>query len=146
MKNTVHLAHGRTDEQLEVMRRIQKDGVDPFDWSLLPKYHREPIIKRGEFWVITPNDYPYEGSTLHLLLIYRDAVQRITEVDQAAFLELWESLAWIEKEYRLTHGALVMRFGEPSLTGASVHHLHLHIIVGSREVTDEKLKASIGYK
>jgi len=145
-QNAVHMAHGRTDEQKEVMRQIEKDGVDPFDWNLLANYHREPILKQGEHWLITPNDYPYEGTELHLLLIYRERVRNLGEVKRGAFAELQEMLVWIESEFKLSHGTLVMRFDDIALTGGSVDHLHAHVIVGGMDTTTEKLKIPVGYK
>ena len=142
----VNMAHGRSEEQKTVMRQILSDGVDPFGWEQLPKYHREPVLKKGTYWLITPNDYPYEGTTLQLLLIYKDRVRHLHEVHPDAFRELQEMLVWIEQEYQLDHGAFLIRFGETSFSGGSVDHLHAHVIVGGKDTSNEKLKASIGYK
>ena len=144
-KDAVVMEHGRSEEQLKVMRQIQQDGVDPFSWDLLHRYHREPVIRQGEFWLITPNDYPYEGAVLHLLLIYRDRVRQISEIEPAGWSELQDHLRWIEQEHQLGHGTLLMRFGEPAATGGSVDHLHLHVIVG-KPSGSQKLKVTAGYK
>ncbi len=128
------------------MEQIRKDKVDPFDWNLLAKYHAQPILRTGKFWLITPNDYPYEGTKLHLLLIYKDDVRLPSQTAPAAWAELRTHIAWIEKEYKLTGGSIIMRFGDPSLSGGSVDHLHLHVVVGSKRRTGaEKLKITAGY-
>lgn len=142
----VHIDHGRSEQQRNVMRRIAEDGVDPFDWEQLPKYHEQPILKKGRYWLVTPNDSPYEGSTLHLLLIYRDRIHSFAEMPPSGWLELQVLIQWIQNEYELKYGALVMRFGELSLSGASVDHPHMHIITGGDSIESEKLKVSIGYK
>jgi len=144
--SAVHMKHGRSEAQKEVMRKIQEDGADPFDWNLLSTYHQEPVLKQGTYWLITPNDYPYEGTELHLLLIHRDRVRRLSDIQPEAFLELQEMLGWIESEFGLTHGTFVMRFGDMSLSRASVDHLHAHVIVGGSDAAGEKLKIAVGYK
>lgn len=145
-KDSVILTHGRTPEQEAIMHKILEDGADPFDWELLPTYHKEPILRQGAFWLITPNEFPYEGTRLHLLLIYRDAVESPSETKPEAWMELHEHLSWIEKEFAVRAGGLLMRFGDPELTAASVRHLHAHIIVGGEGRTNEKLKVSVGYR
>ena len=42
---------------------------------------------------------------------------------------------WAAKKYKIQGGALTMRFGESNFTGATVSHLHAHLIypaVGKR--------------
>ena len=146
-KPFVYMDHGRSDEQKANMERIRLDGVDPFDWENLPQYHEQPIMRTGIYWLITPNEYPYEGTKLHLLLIYKDAVKLPSETAPEAWKELGEHMSWIEKEFELKGGTLLMRFGDPALTGGTVDHLHLHVIVGSENSAGkEKIKASVGYK
>ncbi len=145
---SVLLEHGRTPEQLENMQRIKKDKVNPFDWKHFTTYHREPILRKGKYWLISPNDFPYEGTKLHLLLVYRYAVKYPSETHPRAWSELQQHIAWIEKEYRLKGGMVAMRFGEPEHTGGSVDHLHLHVIVGDKKKSPDakKLRIVAGYE
>ena len=145
-RESVHIEHGRSEKQKEVMRKIVEDGVDPFDWDQLSKYHEQPVLKKGNYWLITPNDNPYEGSALHLLLIYRDRIDSFAAMPVTDWIELLGMIRWIQGEYGLTYGALVMRFGKLSLSGASVDHPHMHVVVGGDSNEAEKLKVSIGYK
>jgi len=146
-QGSVYMPHARTEAQRENMERIRKDKVDPFDWKHVERYHTEPILKKGRYWLITPNDYPYEGTSLHLLLIYKKDVRLPSETAPQAWPELRQHIAWIEKTYKVKGGSLLMRFGDPSMTGGSVHHLHLHVIVGGkRRARAEKLKVTAGYQ
>lgn len=145
-ETAVHIEHGRTPEQKEVMRRIQEEGVDPFDWDLLHNYHEKPVLRKTYYWLVTENDYPYEGTAHHFLLIYRDRVRHVREVSQDAFGELHSLLSWLESAYHLNHGAMLMRFGSMGHSGGSVDHLHVHVIVGGTDTCTEKLKATVGYK
>lgn len=147
-RDFVYMAHARVSEQLENMKRIQRDGVNPFEWKHFTTYHREPVLRKGRYWLITPNDFPYEGTRLHLLLVYKYAVKYPSQTKPAAWAELREHLAWIEKTYRLKGGMVAMRFGEPSHTGGSVDHLHLHVIVGDKKKgpSSKKLRIVAGYE
>lgn len=143
----VYLSHARTAAQRENMERIKKAGVDPFDWKQIGTYHAQPILRKGAHWLVTPNDYPYEGTALHLLLIHKRDIRLPSELSPSAWQELGTHIKWIEKKYRVTGGSLLMRFGDPALTGASVHHLHMHVIVGGKMKKDsEKLKVAVGYQ
>jgi ATP adenylyltransferase len=145
---SVLLEHGRTQEQIDNMKRIKKDKVDPFEWKHFTTYHREPILRKGKYWLVSPNDFPYEGTKLHLLLVYKDAVKYPSQTHPRAWVELQEHVAWVEKKYRLQGGMLAMRFGEPENTGGSVDHLHLHIIVGDKKKirSAKKLRIVAGYE
>jgi ATP adenylyltransferase len=145
-RESVHIEHGRSEQQRDVMRKIAEDGVDPFDWNHLSTYHVQPVLRKGTYWLVTPNDNPYEGSTLHLLLIYRDRINSFADMPLTGWMELLETVQWIQREYGLTYGALVMRFGGLALSGASVDHPHMHVVVGGDSNEAEKLKVSIGYK
>lgn len=142
----VHVEHGRSERQREIMRKIAEDGVDPFDWDHLSTYHEQPVLQKGRYWLVTPNDNPYQGSALHLLLIYRDRIRSFAHMPPSGWLELLVMIQWIQTEYELRYGALVMRFGDLSLSGASVDHPHVHVVVGGNSNHGEKLKVSIGYK
>jgi diadenosine tetraphosphate (Ap4A) HIT family hydrolase len=145
-KTAVRVEHGREKRQVKQMRQIAKDGVDPFDWKILPKYHKPPVLRRGKFWLVTENEFPYKGTAVHLLLIYRKRVRFPSETAPAAWTELQRHLAWIEKQHSLKSASLVMRFGDPDHTGASVDHLHLHVIAGGKRTRGaEKIKTTVGY-
>lgn len=147
-KFSVIVSEARSKEQEENMKRIIKDKVDPFEWSVFQTYHREPVLRKGRYWLVTPNDFPYAGTKLHLLLVYKDAVKLPSETHPKAWQELQRHLSWIEKTYKIKGGSLVMRFGEAPYTGASVDHLHLHVIVGAKRKNahTKKLRTVVGYE
>ena len=68
------LSNARQAEQLAKMKKIIAEGVCPFCPKYLAKYHDFPIEKSGKFWSVTKNDYPYDGSALHYLFIYKNSV------------------------------------------------------------------------
>ena len=118
-----------------IISKIREDGVCPFCPQYLKKYHKRPIIKTSQHWILTENMYPYQGTTHHLLFIHKKHIEHIAELSPAAWQELSRLAAWVTKKRAIKGGALVMRFGNTAYTGASVSHLHAGIIAGPGERT-----------
>ena len=135
-KAFVNLQNARVDEQRAVMEQIEKDGVCPFCPEHLPKYHRKPILQEAKHWVVTENDWPYENTRVHLLIILKAHAEDLFGFEIQAWLELLELVQWAVQEYKITGGALGIRFGNPDMTGATVKHLHVHLI--AVEITDKE--------
>lgn len=125
----VDLSKARTSEQLRVMQEIQEEGHCPFDLDQLQKYHKEPILRRGEHWLLTPNQWPYENTRVHLLAIAATHTESLMDLRPGSMDELLEHLQWAEFAYNITAGGLAMRFGDVKKNGATVNHLHAHLIV-----------------
>lgn len=133
----VNLAHSRTDAQKVVMQQIAEDGVCPFCQEHFLKYHPKPILKTGKYWLATENAFPYEGARVHLLFVYLEHIT-LPPSDGEQLIELFDLLAWARNEYQILGGTLVMRFGENKYNGASVDHLHAHLIVGDADKPGHK--------
>lgn len=133
----VNLDHARTNDQKAVMRQIVQDGVCPFCQEHLLKYHSRPVLKKGGHWLVTENAFPYDGARVHLLFVYLEHITLPpTESNQLA--ELFEMVAWARKEYSILGGSLLLRFGETKYNGASVDHLHAHLVVGDADNPEHK--------
>jgi diadenosine tetraphosphate (Ap4A) HIT family hydrolase len=123
--NTKHRPDGKYNN---VINQIQKDGVCPFCPEQLEKYHKNPILKSGTFWVVTDNMYPYKGAQYHVLFIHKEHISNISELSSEALLELHKLINEHLKEKNIPGGTFMMRFGDTRYTGASVTHLHAHLI------------------
>lgn len=142
-KDYVNMDNARHDDQRTVMQQIIDDGVCPFDEVYLEKYHTPPILRRGTFWTVTPNQWPYEHTSLHLLAIARNHVESIDELEHGAGEELFDHVRWAIKAYKIDFGGLAMRFGDVKHNGASVDHLHVHLIVPDK---DKPADAKVRFK
>jgi diadenosine tetraphosphate (Ap4A) HIT family hydrolase len=139
--------HARTPEQIEVMRRIVEDGVCPF--CHFETYHSKPILKEGKWWFVSENMSPYVGTQLHLIFVYKEHATMSSEINPEAAKEVFELLSWAEKEYAREGGSFFVRFGKTEMTGGSVDHYHVQLIVGNAKGTDkeyDKLKVKLAYK
>lgn len=127
----VNLDNTRSDNQRRVYREIVERDECPFCPENLHKTNPQPIVREGEYWTILPSRWPYQHTVTHLLAIAKRHVERVTELGdeaEAAGAELFGHVKWAELEYQIAAGGLAMRFGDTAHTGASVSHLHAHII------------------
>lgn len=130
----VNLDNARLDVQREVMQGIIDDNVCPFCVDSLRKYHKRPIIETGEHWMLTENQWPYVNTRFHYLMIAIQHIESILDVGPGAFEELGEMSKLVLRMENTDYGGLAMRFGDITKTGATVGHLHAHIMQASPDM------------
>jgi diadenosine tetraphosphate (Ap4A) HIT family hydrolase len=148
MKNQhVDLDNARVDEQRQVMQEIIDADHCPFCSENLAKYHTQPILKEGKFWLVTTNQWPYTFTKLHLLFIHKNHITTLQEMDPAAGKELIELAQWAEAAYQVPGGGLAMRFGDTDYSAGTVAHLHAQFLVPDIEAEGyEPVRIKIGKK
>ena len=125
----VDLDNARVEEQSQVMEQIVMADHCPFCEENLRQYHKEPIFKETPHWLLTKNQWPYEHTKFHFLVIYRTHAEHLNELAPEAGQELFELLAWLEQEYAIPGGGVAIRFGDTSYSAGSVNHLHAQVIM-----------------
>jgi len=135
----VNINNARRGEYKKVIEKIAKTGKCPFckDYnppSALPqagpyfKYHKKPILKQKNGWILTEVSWPYKNTDCHLMILgekHRENFSKLKKKDLEAIFYL---ARFAIKKYKIKGGALAVRFGDSNYTGASVSHLHFHII------------------
>jgi len=110
------------------MRSLEVEGVCIFCPEHAERLQREPVEYTGEHWYVTRNDFPYEGTAAHYLIVARRHVSSFEELPDEAGTELWR----IRRELAASLGApayaTVERSGDMRLNGGSVAHLHVHFV------------------
>ena len=130
----------RREDQFKVMEEIKKEGHCPFCIENLEKYHKNPILKEGKFWLLTDNQWPYEKIKHQLLAIYKTHIEHLEEMDPEAGKELIEMFQEESKKREIKGGGLAIRFGsnpEHGNYGSSVLHIHAHLIEPDLEKLEE---------
>lgn len=141
--------NARTNEQKELMAKIESDGVCPFCKEHFTKYHPKPILKETDHWFVTENMSPYEGTSLHLIFVYKPShINTPKEISPEAAADLFGLLSWATETYTIQGGSFFMRFGNMHWNGSSVEHLHAQLIVGKEKTDDraEALRVKLGWK
>ena len=141
-------SEARTDEQKKLMNQIEEDGVCPFCQEHFRKYHPKPILKETDYWFLTENMSPYEGTSHHYIFVYKPThITLPSELTNESRIELFDLIDFTIKEYDIPGGAFFIRLGEGDYNGSSVEHLHGHLISGVSKGDDtEGLRVKLGFK
>lgn len=139
-KQFVNLEYARYEDQRTVMERIHEQGICPF----CPEHRTsgevlEPLYC-GKYWILVPNRWPYEFTTLHAMLIAERHLSFFDELKPEETAELGELLGWARRNYGFTAYSLGVRCGDPHLTGGTVDHLHVHLVVADPETSKSGYK------
>lgn len=126
----INMTAVRREDQKGVMEEIKKQGHCPFCRENLDKYHKNPILKEGKFWLLTENQWPYEKVKHQLLAIYKTHVEHIKDLDPEAGSELLQMFAEEAEKRNIEGGGVAIRFGksEHGNYGSSVLHIHAHLV------------------
>jgi diadenosine tetraphosphate (Ap4A) HIT family hydrolase len=113
-------------------------GVCAFCREHVEQETTSPIEIETEHWIVKANDYPYERTTYHLLVIPKEHVRSVSELSAKAQEDFLKVVAKVERHYKLPSYAMAMRSGDMRLNGGTVEHLHAHIIVGDTDKADHE--------
>lgn len=107
------------------------------------------IVRSVAGWNLILNEFAYEHTRVHALIIPEAHQTTLAELS-AEDMETVRQLAdWAIHHFQIKGGALTVRFGDAHYSGASVHHLHFHLISPEHdESTDDNavVPFSIGLK
>ncbi|MDO8601070.1 MAG: HIT domain-containing protein [bacterium] len=141
-KKFVNVHYAKSKEYKRVIETIASTGKCPFckeDFKYPSKakgkkeihlfaYHEKPVFKQKNGWFLTENSWPYKNSRRHLIIIGDKHKENFSDLTKKDLEAVGFLVNWAIKEYKIKGGALAMRFGNTDYTGASVAHLHFHII------------------
>lgn len=123
----------RTAEQQARMERLDAAGVCLFCPDGLAGHAGDEVVLRTRHWSVIPNAFPYAGARLHLLLVPDEHAEDLLELSEPARADFWTALAQVRQRYRLTHYGLGSRNGDCRYTGATIAHVHAHVLVGEEQ-------------
>ncbi|HRH32069.1 MAG TPA: hypothetical protein PLK06_01965 [bacterium] len=135
MADFVNEQNAKRGHYAEVIKDIADKQVCPFCPEQLANFHKNPIRKYGH-WIVTNNMYPYKPVKQHILLIHEAHIEHASEISAEAWSELQDIVKQETAERDMIGGALTMRFGDTHYTGASVAHLHAHLVQSDPDAPD----------
>lgn len=124
--------NARPGQYGQVISDIAQKGVCPFCPEQIHNFHKKPIEERVH-WLVTENMYPYPATKHHVMLVHKVHIEHIADISPEAWGELHEIIRDEIKKRAITGGSFVCRFGDTHFTGASVTHLHAHIVQSNPE-------------
>jgi diadenosine tetraphosphate (Ap4A) HIT family hydrolase len=128
--------NARTPEQTAEMRSLEARGLCLFCPDGLRGHERQQILFETRHWAVTPNEFPYQGTALHLLLVPHEHAGDLLDLPAAAQQDFWTALGLIRERYQLRYYGLGVRNGDCRFTGATIRHVHAHVLVGDPEAAD----------
>lgn len=114
-------------EYEDVINSIEKSNLCPF-CSENFKYHKKEILKEYGEWFLTENSWPYKDTKHHFIIICKNHKEKFSDLSNKDFENVRELVNFAIEKYDIKGGALALRFGDTDYTGATVCHLHFHII------------------
>ncbi|MEN9558066.1 MAG: hypothetical protein RL141_435 [Candidatus Parcubacteria bacterium] len=127
-KKVVDPRFAKGKEYRAVINKIAGEAKCPFCPDNF-RYHKNPILKRHGSWFLTRSSWPYPHTQEHFLIMGTKHKELLAELSGADWKSLAALAAYAVKTFKLPGGAIAMRFGETAYTGATVCHLHAHLIV-----------------
>lgn len=125
----VDLAKTRSPEQLEEYERIQEAGICPFCPEHRSEYAEGVEVSTGEDWWLFENNWPYKNTRRHVMAVTQQHGTYLEDFDPSIGSDLFSQLRELEASDGYTLASLNARFGFVLWTGASVAHLHAHLMV-----------------
>lgn len=120
--------NARTKKYKKVMGEILAEGVCPFCPETF-KWHTKPILKYDGQWLITENFNTYKNAQFHFIIIGKKHKEMLSELTSGDWKSILNLIAWALKKFKIKGGGITMRFGDTLYTGATIKHLHAHLIV-----------------
>lgn len=134
IKKVVDPKYAKSGEYKGVIETIARRGKCPFCPDNF-RYHKNPILKKSNGWLITKNSWPYENSRHHFIIIAQRHMENLGELTTDDLRTVKELSDWTIAKFKIKGGALTIRFGNTTYTGATVCHLHFHLIVPKKRKT-----------
>lgn len=119
----------------ERYKQIIKEAVAERACPLCPpmKWHPNPILRDDGRWLITQNFPTYPNAKFHFLLVRTKHIEELSKLSVKDLSSILKLTKWAMKEFDIKGGGLTMRFGDTLYTGATIKHLHAHLIVPTVE-------------
>lgn len=123
----VNPTFARSDGYGDTIADILKAGKCPFCPEMF-LWHPWPILHRHGDWFITRSGWPYENAEYHFMIIGNRHIISTTQMTPSDNSDVNALTRWAIKQFGLTGYGLMARSGDTNRTGATVQHLHFHLI------------------
>ena len=124
----VDLRYAKSEDYRAVLEDILARGECPFCPNHLSTWHTKPILREEGGWLITESRWPYEQAAHHFLVIGGRHLEHLEDIAPSDLAAVHHLMAWAAQKFGIPGGALLLRFGNPLFSGATVRHLHFHLI------------------
>lgn len=121
--------YAKSDAYRELLEKIDDQNVCPFCPVHIKKFKREPVLKQSGKWSIMRVDYPYKNAEEHFVIIGERHKTNFNQLSLMDFASIRNLVNWAIAKFKIKGGGFCCRFGDTNMTGATVSHFHIHLIV-----------------
>lgn len=104
---------------------FERRGECPF----CSKNFKLEVLKKIGKWQLVERSWKGENTKRHFLIIGEEHKTNLTEMSPADWISINSLIRRAVKKYRISGGGLAVRFGDTDCSGATISHLHFHLIV-----------------
>ncbi|MFA6300865.1 MAG: hypothetical protein WC609_00775 [Candidatus Paceibacterota bacterium] len=104
---------------------FEKRGECPF----CPRNLVLKALKKEGGWRIFNRSWKGESTEMHFLIIGVEHKTNLGELFSSDWVSINSLVKWTVDEYNIRGGGLAVRFGDTDYSGATIGHLHFHLIV-----------------
>ncbi len=126
-KSFVDVENATGEDYRNLIKIIAKDEVCPFCKENLEKYGNK-IIDETDYWLLIEKQNLADGKRNQLVAIPKKHIETIWEIEPGVSADLLKLFSRGAIERGIEGGALVIRFGNTKLSGATIKHLHVELI------------------
>lgn len=130
-------------ELIKKIKRIMENGICPFCWENSRNQGYNFVAETGR-WYIVENPYPYNDSALHLLILPKRHVIFLKALCREEWIQMAEILSIISKKYPFLTKGYGLAVREGRVGGATLFHLHWHLIVPKVESKTGRIVVNFG--
>ncbi len=85
------------------------------------------VLFENRSWLVWKNDVaPRSGQKFQLIVPSKRHITAVHEMDYEELVDLKQILDWIQKEFNIPGGVIVIRSGDAQFNAKSVDHLHIN--------------------
>lgn len=125
--STVDPRNVKSSNYKRAMKEIVREKVCPFCPKTF-KWHTKPILKTVRQWFITESFNPYKNAKHHFLIIGKKHKENFSELTSSDWKDINSLIVWVFKNYGIKGAGIILRFGDTLYSGATIKHLHFHLI------------------
>lgn len=127
MNALVNSQNAKNEGYRRLLDDAEKRGVCPLCENVIER-RIQPIHFENEHWIVTENIYPHTAE-LHLLMVSRRHIIEICEIVSEEWMSYGSAIKALTEKFKIVGAGVAFRFGDTVRTGASIRHLHAHLIV-----------------
>jgi diadenosine tetraphosphate (Ap4A) HIT family hydrolase len=119
--------HARTAEYAAQLAKANATGRCVFDKENIDRNVNPVDLEVGEFWRAWKCQPSYEFHARHIVIPFIRHVENVTDLEEPEIDEAASLIEKLKNRFHMNDFAIVMRSGDPKLTGSTIRHLHWHI-------------------